>query len=279
MSTASKKEILVPIDFSECSKNALINAIEMARQWGFKLHLVHSYLMPAEALVGAEVGNPYGTDTDHSRDVNYNFKKLIKELPELKSVEYVKSLKLGRLSSVINDLAEKNDIELVVMGTHGARGMKELVMGSNTYNVIKNIQLPVMIFPEKSGVLKIKRCAFLSGFENLEDPMAFQPFRDLVKRTNAEIDLIHFIKKDSLRVELVRTNKLILHIGDIRHSVHVSRDAALESDIHDYVLLYDIDLLVMMPKKHHFFEFLYGKEVWSEKLIFHTKTPLFVLPH
>lgn len=71
MPTTLKNKILVPIDFSECSKNALINAMEMARQWNFKLLLVHSYLMPAEAIAGAEIGNLYGTGSDHSRDVNY----------------------------------------------------------------------------------------------------------------------------------------------------------------------------------------------------------------
>lgn len=274
-----KKKILVPVDFSDCSNNALKNAVQIAKRMNLGLIMIHSYMMPVAHLTVSGSLLTHSLSSYKEKECINKFEKLINELPSLKEIDNNYSIDHGDLNSIIGEMVEKENIEMIIMGTHGANGIGELIMGSNTYSVIKESKVPVMVIPENSSPIRLERLAFLSGYHKIDNPNIIKPLLKLMMKFRAEVDIIHFGKKDELSEEEThRANSLKLHFDKIRHSYHVSSFAEIESAIHDYVLLHNIDLLVMIPSKHNFFDLLFGKEAWSKKMIFHTKTPLFVLP-
>jgi nucleotide-binding universal stress UspA family protein len=140
------KKILVPVDFSACSKKALDYAIPFAKQFGASLTLL--YVVPANFPVG-EFG---------MIDVAFMEKELReggeKQLAELtatqigREVRSSSSVRVGRPVTEIADVARKENIDLIIISTHGHAGLKHVLLGSVTENVVRYAPCPVLVVRE-----------------------------------------------------------------------------------------------------------------------------------
>ncbi len=139
------KTILVPCDFSKQAVNAFRFALDIARQSGGEVHLTHVIELP---VMHDSVLMPV-----------MSFEEvLLKELRDKSQVEYAKLIKkyadskdkvktttqFGAPSRMILSYIEENKIDLVIMGTKGASGVKEYVIGSNAEKVVRNSPVPVI---------------------------------------------------------------------------------------------------------------------------------------
>jgi nucleotide-binding universal stress UspA family protein len=272
------KKILVPIDFSECSKNALKNAIPLAKKTGAKLLLLHAFQIPvAHGELGAQ-GMIMGLASDIEKNIEEDFVNLRKEFPELNDINnknYVKhAYPVDAISSTV--LTEK--VDLIIMGTHGASGIEEVIMGTNAYSVIKNLSCPVLVIPEKGSIQDIKRIALASDYKHLNDISILNPMADLAKLHAAEIDIFHLSDRTEISEEEVEEAKLIeKYLKKIEHSYHFQISKDVEQAINEHLEERQIDMLTMIPRHHKFFERLFEKQ-WTKKMAFHSKTPLLALP-
>jgi nucleotide-binding universal stress UspA family protein len=123
------KKILVPVDFSEFSREALISAAEIADLRGAKLTVVHIMVEPQSSV-------PY--------EVYIDWKK-VKEDIQTDAEKAEKCLVWGEPATVINETAERGDFDLIVMATHGRTGLTRLFMGSVAENVIRHAHCPVLV--------------------------------------------------------------------------------------------------------------------------------------
>ena len=275
-----KKKILVPVDFSECSKNALRNAINIARRSERDLVLVNAFVVPVTHVEfgGATMIQEIAHDIEHN--IKNEFRLLIDQMPELNKVDYEYSMAHGSPSDVIYSSLLEHNIEMIVMGTHGVSGINEILLGSNTYSVIKNVDIPVFVIPETTGVYNFNKIALTSDYGNIDNLNIFNPLIRLVNELHAELDIIHFTTKEVLSDEEINMGRNIEnHFKNIRHSYHaagVTED--FEKAIQEYTIQNNIDLLVMVPRKHNIFDRLFGETSWTRRMVFHTKTPLLILP-
>ena len=141
------KNILVPVDFSECSRHALTYAAELAGRFGAKLDLLHVWDVPPYIPPEALVGIP-GSDSrslgqlarDHARE---EMDKLIAEhagtLPLGEAL-----LQSGDPARTIVDVAERRASDLIVIGTHGRTGLSHLLLGSVAEKVVRRATCPVL---------------------------------------------------------------------------------------------------------------------------------------
>jgi nucleotide-binding universal stress UspA family protein len=138
------KKILFPIDFSECSKKVFPFALEMAQKFDAKLYLLFvardiSYLttvdVPWELLSDtvAEVARAGENRMQAFCD---------KELSDF--LNYESKVVTGDPADEIMKFANEQDIDLIVMGTHGRKGLDRTLMGSVADHVIKNAPTPVL---------------------------------------------------------------------------------------------------------------------------------------
>ena len=275
-----KKKILVPIDFSDCSKNALRNAINIAQRMDRELLLVNAFLVPVTHVEFGGVTLIDEMARDIERNIELHFKKLAEEVPELKKVDYDYSMAIGSPSDVVYAALEKHDIFMIVMGTHGAKGIDEVLLGSNTYSVIKSSHVPVLVIPEMAGVHNFNKIALTSDYKNIANLNVFDPLISFANTFHAEIDILHFSTTDELSPEEISMGKSIEnYFKKIRHSYHASGVLEdFEKAIEEYINTNNIDLLVMIPRKHNIFDKLFGEASWTRRMVFHTKTPLLILP-
>jgi nucleotide-binding universal stress UspA family protein len=137
------KRILVPVDGSETSNKALVAALQMARENGGRVRLVHT-LDELAYLTGFEVS---GDLLKVARD--YAQKVLEDALDMARSAGVPSESRLveasgARLGEVVADEARSWEADLVVVGTHGRRGMSRMLLGSGAEQVLRLAPVPVL---------------------------------------------------------------------------------------------------------------------------------------
>lgn len=140
------KRILFPTDFSHSGDAALAYATSLARDTGAKLLIVHVEEPPA-AYGGGELY--YGLPEPAHDELR---RMLDEVVPDDPTVGYEHRLVSGDPASAIVNLAEMEEVELIVMGTHGRSGISRLLMGSVAEVVVRKARCPVLTY--KQPVLK-----------------------------------------------------------------------------------------------------------------------------
>ncbi|MCB2184193.1 MAG: universal stress protein [Desulfobulbaceae bacterium] len=156
------KKILVPLDFSDPSRNALAGAVEIAEQFSAKLLVLH-VMTPLPGMyaggypdgLAAGSGMGMGDNVIPPMDIkNYqekllesNREKLVKIVEEIvpDSLKKSTNIETGNAGSEICRFAEKNDIDLIVISTHGLTGFTRFIMGSVTEKVVRRAVMPVLV--------------------------------------------------------------------------------------------------------------------------------------
>jgi nucleotide-binding universal stress UspA family protein len=140
------KRILVPTDFSETADQALAYAKDLAPKLGASLHLVHVYRDPyAVAACAPEVYAPVPAEV-RERAVEEVRERLFERLDNTEEQRFRGSRNIvrGLIAPQIVDYAAANDIDMIVMGTHGRRGVAHLLLGSVAEHVVRTAACPVL---------------------------------------------------------------------------------------------------------------------------------------
>ena len=142
------KSILVPIDFSDYSKNALKYAAKFALQFKAKMYLVYvvePMIYPADFSMG-QVAIP-STDIDLQKRGDEELKNLAKNYID-SSLEVETIIKTGKPFVEIHETALEKDIDLIIMATHGHTGVEHLLFGSTAEKVVRKSPCPVLTLRE-----------------------------------------------------------------------------------------------------------------------------------
>jgi universal stress protein A len=136
----SQGKILFPTDFSHTGDAALALAVSLARERGAKLLIVHVEEPPA-AYGGGEMY--YGLPDPATEDLERMLKEVVPSDPQ---VGYEHRLVTGDPATAIPRVAEEDDVDLIVMGTHGRTGLMRLLMGSVAEAVVRRAPCPVLVY-------------------------------------------------------------------------------------------------------------------------------------
>jgi nucleotide-binding universal stress UspA family protein len=148
------KRILVPTDFSETSQAAVQYGVEMARGFKAELHLLNVPEHPGEA---AEAEYPIGLFENMQNAAYDRLSKLLTD-EEARSVPVSFTMRIGTPYDEIVRYAVEREIDLIVMGTHGRKGIAHAVMGSVAEKVVRKAPCPVLTIhhPEREFIVPEK---------------------------------------------------------------------------------------------------------------------------
>jgi nucleotide-binding universal stress UspA family protein len=140
------RKILVPIDFSDCSKRALRSAIAFAKQYRAEITLLS--VVPDERTV-FEYGEPEFLSLEKSRQERYEreLRKLIDTTKAGVPLHFL--VRTGRPFSEIVGAARTLNADVIVISTHGQEGTSSSILGSTTEKVIRHAPCPVIVVREK----------------------------------------------------------------------------------------------------------------------------------
>ncbi|MBK6523795.1 MAG: universal stress protein [Sphingobacteriaceae bacterium] len=252
------KTILVPLDFSDNSIKALDFAAYLVKETRNKLLLMHAYQSQG---IFRTLQNVMSIENA----TNKKLQKLSDELIRLKNISCSYLSVFGSPIEAIVETVDKRDVSLVVMGTKGADGLKELFVGSNTSNVIGKTTCPVLVVPENYEFKGIKKITFATKFHT-GDALSARRIMDLGRIFRAKIEVVHFVERDNVEKqdleEMDNFRNLVLDgkIDDERVLFKVDTGVPLQR-LNDMVKNKETDLLVLSTKKRDFFKKLLEKSV------------------
>lgn len=270
------KKILVPLDFSTCSENALQNALLIADRMQMELILLHSFLIPV-AMVEHAPGYLAQEVEFSEKNAHDQFNHLLKRFPNLKKVPHQKLIQAGPLLDAVRSISENEDLALVVMGTHGASGLNRVLLGSNAYHVMKNVDCPVIALPEDADIKKLKRIGLAGDYKEALNPECLQPVIDLAIALYAEVAVIHIDRDENLDAhETELAKRLGGYLKHVPHSFHFRTDQDVEEGLVAFSKEENIDLLAMINRQHSFLDWL-TRSSETRRMMLDIPMPLMVL--
>lgn len=139
------ERLLVPIDFSTYSRDALRHAIELARLYDARLdllHVVEETLHPAFYVGGVQ--SIYDVQPDIDATSKRRMREMLDDLTGVDSVHAELHVETGRAARKIVRFAERTRSNLLVMSTHGLTGLEHFMMGSVAEKVVRHVAAPVL---------------------------------------------------------------------------------------------------------------------------------------
>lgn len=142
------KKILVPIDFSDYSKNALKYAVQFSKNFKAKIYLVYvvePVIYPADFSMG-QVAIP-SMDFDLHERAEEELKNLAQNFISA-DIEVETLIKSGKPFVEINETAREKDVDLIIIATHGHSGVEHILFGSTAEKVVRKAPCPVLTLRE-----------------------------------------------------------------------------------------------------------------------------------
>jgi nucleotide-binding universal stress UspA family protein len=265
-------QILVPLDFSESSLHALDAALALADPKKDRISLVHVvevvYDFASQAAIAME-----RQDADSKK-----LAKKIMQIHALKGVTMDYQQEEGNPILVLAQIAKEQKMDLIVMGTQGASGIKKSLIGTVTVGLLKEAHCPVLVVPAKAKLESITQFTLALEFADHEPPM----LEKLVHWMNTWKGSLHLLhvkgEKEGFKEELLALGlKNYLKDKFPKLSAEVSSiiSAKVTEGLADYMEK-QAGVLVMCPADKSIWEQLFKKSQTVE-MAFHTKAPLLVL--
>lgn len=148
------KRILVPCDFSETAIEAFKFAAAIAEKSNGTVHLLHVVELPVLYDSAAVLSFEQAYMTDRKKEVEKAFSKLKEKYAKDLPITVKSHVEYGGTVHVIRRMILETKADLVVLGTHGAKGLKEFTVGSNTEKIVRSSPVPVISM--KKGIKHVK---------------------------------------------------------------------------------------------------------------------------
>jgi len=264
--------ILIPTDFSAPAAIAALYGMQLAKSLNGSVTLVwYNAIQTSKKslakwkMLEKEMKALAEEDATH---LMADLKAEVRQGPPLTFT----SISGTNFSVALDDFAQKENFDLIVMGTKGATGMKKVLVGSNAAAVINNSSLPVLVVPETCEYKPFKRIVYSSDLKKLEAEA--KTMAKLASLFKAELHVLHIA--DSLTQTKQAKNLLPELVKACGYSKIIFKelvDEQIDSAIDRYIKEIDADLLSMFTHKLDFYEKLFGKSVTRE-MAFHSSVPL-----
>lgn len=276
--TAMMQTILFPTDFSPHAQNAYAYALQMANHMGAKLLLLHAYhytntgnfFVPAELIDGL------------------NLEEKEKALAEFERYEQQAQQETGSAVAVSHLLvqgfaideilaaAEKEEVDLIIMGTHGVTSMQDRVFGTVTAAVIEQATCPVLAIPAQCQWQEVRHIAYATNFEE-KDLSVPKQLTEIARLFQARVSCVHINHEAAdgwarlqqfFREELFR-----LEIDPDQMELFLIKNPEVIEGLNNFIQENEVELLAMLTHKRSFLERILQKSMTKE--MFHVaRVPL-----
>lgn len=269
--------ILIPTDFSDNALNAALYAMRLFGPDDYDYTVLNCYDMPVYGeFAMANIMDRLAVD---SREDMVHFLARLKDAIANDAYKITTQSKAGQLQRVLVSYRNGSSVpDLVVMGTQGASGLKEVLMGSNTADVIKNSGLPVLMVPENGEYKGIKRILLADDGEEM-DKKTLEPLVNILHRTNAELIVTRVANEKTVGDPIGLSGSAFqIAMKDIPYTTIQLQNGDVEKALSDEIENSNADLAVVAHRKRGIFDRFFHRST-SAKLAMHTHVPLMVLQY
>jgi len=276
------KKILLPTDFSENAYNAISYALKAFKDEECKFYLLNTYtpvLYDSEYILYNST-QPNLAEAYQKNSLNGLRKVERKIKRDFKNPNHHFE-KISAFNLLIDEMKEQvksKEIDLVVMGTQGATGAEEILIGTNTVQAINKLKVPLLTIPSEYEYKPPLNILFPTDFQLHFSAPQLEPILNLAKNHNSKLNILHvFFGKDLDEKQEENKKNLSKIIEDYPHQFNTIEDKSVTKAIEKFQEKNTVDLLFMVNNKRSFFENLLFRPVVN-KIGFHIKVPFMVIP-
>lgn len=271
------KKILMPTDLIDLAESAFKNAVAICKRQQADLTLLHvidnyAFLASSEVLVSTIPLRP-----DYYKSIEDNINDLARKLSEQTNIKVEGLVKMGNPADMICNVAAENKHDLIVMGTHGASGLREFFIGSNAFSVVKHAPCPV---------LTVRGNWERESFNKIIFPVRLLPgsldkydyIKPIIEKNNSELLVLGLADSDkpsnvSDVAALTDQLKVRLQEEDIRFSARIIPNKDFATKVIEAAENADADLIVIIANlDHEWKEFFVGP--FAQQIVNHSKRPV-----
>lgn len=268
------KRILVPTDFSKHAEYALKVAAQIAKENDSEIILLHMLELPHQGsdAIGA------GSDIP---EIMFFKNKAISNLEDLMDVDYLEGINVSEIVQFekafegILAVSKKNNVDFIVMGSHGASGFQEMFIGSNTEKVVRFSDVPVLVIKNETGLFKAENFVFASDFSD-EIKKPFKQLTEFAKAFNAHLHLVMVNTPNTFKATHLSEKIMSDFMREFdypNHSLHIYNDVNVEKGILNFANSVQADLIGMCTHGRTGFAHFFNGSI-SEDLVNHAVRPV-----
>jgi nucleotide-binding universal stress UspA family protein len=275
------KRILIPTDFSHNAWNAIEYTLAFFDKIPVHIHLLHisySGSVTDEANLHAQgirlIDHSQKKKESQLMEIRHKIETLYPRITASIEVSAVHSLFIEGIKSAV----EENNIDLIVMGTKGASGLKEVTIGSHTGAVITRVKCPILVIPERAVFEGPKNIVFPTDFNTIYKQRVLQTLLTVADMHEASIKVLRVASDEhQLNEEQEKNRDFLLDAFEGRsYSFHWIKSPKLEQGLQSFIDVMDIQIIAMVAKNLNFFQRLLFKPRVA-KISYHTEIPFLVL--
>ncbi|ACU58000.1 universal stress protein [Chitinophaga pinensis] len=274
------KTIIVPTDFSATAYNAARYALGLAAQMGTaRILLYHAYelIVPIpDVPTSIPMVDPNELKAASLEGLEHMKQDLLPVLPGGVELDYRADNNL--LAASIEDLSKEEKADLIIMGTTGGSQLEEILIGSNTIDVVKHTSCPVMIIPSNVSFQPIKRIVFACDFKKVGTGTPIYPLKRLLNVFQGELHVLNIDKEGKGLASDTPEASLLLDtlLEGLHPKYHFIDHSNVVQGIMEFADREKADLIITIPRKHGLFESIF-KRSRTAQLAFHTHIPMLAI--
>ena len=267
------KRILVPTDFSIQAENALKVAAQIALKNKSEIYLEHSLDLPSHVndvtRTGAMPESLY-----FIRLAEQKFEPLLQR-SYLSEINVHEAIGHGEIYNDIRQTVKEKDIDLIIMGSHGLSGFKEMFIGSNTEKVVRTSDIPVLVIKNEHPHFEINDFVFATDFSE-ECRRPFDKAQKFAKDIGATIHLLYVntpngFKTTSKANEIMKN--FIKGMGVENYTLNIYNDISVEKGILGFAKDISAQLIGMSTHGRKGISHFFNGSI-SEDLVNHANMPV-----
>ncbi|WP_158976640.1 universal stress protein [Cellulophaga sp. L1A9] len=275
------KQILVPTDFSENSFNALEYAVAFYKNTACTFYVMNIRSLSDSGIASNGFALHFNkVETPSKMEL---LKEKIKEISQNNTSDlhqFYALQEFGNFVDIIRKTILEKKIDLIVMGTKGAAGIKNTFIGSSTEDVITKVAADLLIVPKNVKYQPIKNIAFPTNFNNFYSFDILESLTEIVRVSEGTLKVMNVLVTEALNTSQEK-NKNYLHeyldeVFEERYSFHSVKNKNVKNAIEDFTLLHQIDMTIMAAKNLNYLQLLLFNTT-IKRISRHTRIPVFIL--
>ncbi|NMH86154.1 universal stress protein [Flavivirga algicola] len=275
------KTILLPTDFSKNSMNSIHFALTLLKDVECDFYLLNvqkasSFISDDMMVVGSST-TIYNTIIDAAKKSLSNIVSKVKEHYKNDKHHFHFMVDYDNFIDSIDQVAEKNQVDLIVMGTKGASGLQKVIFGSNTVRVIQRCKVPVLAIPDNCVFSNLNKIAFITNNATEFNEERLKPLVDLVALNDSVLHVLHIADENHLVQK--QNENIDFFSSQFVNSIHDYIDIKTKDMydvVHKYIVRNHVEMLCMVGEKHSFLERLFNRHL-VETFAFSIDIPFLVM--
>lgn len=267
-------KILVPTDFSEQAENALKVAAMLAKSHNAEIFLLHMMEIPMQQT-------DQGTSQSDVPETLFFMKLAQKRFANLMEQDYLdgiivhETVKADITFNEIKDSCKELDIDLIIMGSHGATGLKEMFVGSNAEKVVRTSEVPVLVIKNEHHSFDVSDFVFASDFKN-DNKDTYKQAVKFAEAFGSKIHLLLVITSSNFITSYEaksRINDFISGQSFENYTITIHNDISVEHGILNFSKDIDADLIGISTHGRQGIAHFFNGSI-SEDLVNHANRPV-----